>query len=292
MHYLYRITNQLNGKVYIGQTVDDIHRWSAHKSFAKNPERTGQYIHRAMAKYGIDNFVYEVIATCKTQDDANEVEALLILQYNSRNKDNGYNVMPGGNNISGPEHPNFGKKASEETKLKMSATMKQKCADGWMPVTSFQPGSDATKYWKDKVGHRKGAVLSEETRQKIGEASKGRPSPNKGRHDMFDEETLQKISEANKGQHRSLETEIKSGEHFSIDTEFKKGIIPWNKGKKMIAPGWNKGKPSSRRITLSNDQLEEILKLKIGGKTMAEISDLLGFERHLIARKLKEYISN
>jgi GIY-YIG catalytic domain. len=65
MHYLYRITNQLNGKVYIGQS-NNKRRWSQHKYFAKHPEQTGQYIHNAMAKYGVENFIFEVIATCKT----------------------------------------------------------------------------------------------------------------------------------------------------------------------------------------------------------------------------------
>ena len=77
MHYLYRIINQLNNKIYIGQTKHQKNRWMAHKSYAKHPERTKQYIHSAMAKYGADNFVYEIIATCQTQEDANEIESLL-----------------------------------------------------------------------------------------------------------------------------------------------------------------------------------------------------------------------
>jgi len=110
MHYLYRIINQLNNKIYIGQTKHQKNRWMAHKSYAKHPERTKQYIHSAMAKYGADNFVYEIIATCQTQEDANEIESLLIAQYDSRNNKFGYNVKPGGLSAG----------HSEETKQKLS----------------------------------------------------------------------------------------------------------------------------------------------------------------------------
>ena len=123
MHYLYRITNQLNGKVYIGQS-NSKRRWSQHKYFARHPEQTGQYIHYAMAKYGVDNFVFETIATCKTQEDTDEVESLLIIQYDSRNKNKGYNLRIGGTE--------GGRGAiSDETKEKIrQATIKQIATKG------------------------------------------------------------------------------------------------------------------------------------------------------------------
>ena len=96
MYYLYLITNGKNGKVYVGQTINPNKRWNDHKRLAlKKPL---QYIHRAMAKYGIEDFTYEVIAVCKTQEDANETETTLIKQYDSRNKKKGYNLASGGSN--------------------------------------------------------------------------------------------------------------------------------------------------------------------------------------------------
>lgn len=120
MHYLYKITNRLNNKVYIGQTVDAVKRWGAHKSKSKIDSPV-QYVSRAIAKYGIENFVYEVIAMCKTQEDTDETESVLITQYNSRNKQFGYNVKPGGN--VAPQ--------SEETKEKIrQATINQIATKG------------------------------------------------------------------------------------------------------------------------------------------------------------------
>ena len=116
MHYLYRIMNKINGKIYIGQSLVPHRRWSAHKSASKNLEKSTQYIHHSMAKHGIDNFIFEVICSCKTQENANYIEDILIKQYNSRNKEMGYNIQPGGNTSS----------PSEETKQKMrDATLKQ-----------------------------------------------------------------------------------------------------------------------------------------------------------------------
>jgi group I intron endonuclease len=96
MHYMYRITNQLSGKVYIGQSINPEDRWKQHQSYSKNPSKTGQYIHRAIAKHGVEHFIFEVIATCRTIEDANETEVLLIQQHDSRNKEYGYNIKPGG----------------------------------------------------------------------------------------------------------------------------------------------------------------------------------------------------
>lgn len=112
MHYLYRIINQINGKVYIGQTKNPKKRWQQHQ-YNSQEKKKKQYIHSAISKYGIDNFSYEVMATCKTQEDADITEKQLIKQYDSRNKEFGYNLALGGKTTP----------HSEETKAKISATL-------------------------------------------------------------------------------------------------------------------------------------------------------------------------
>lgn len=96
IHYLYRITNKINGKIYIGQSVDTVRRWYEHKREAAQ-EKPSMAISCAIKKYGNDAFEFEVIACCKTWDDANEIETLLVLQYDSLiNNGKGYNVSLGG----------------------------------------------------------------------------------------------------------------------------------------------------------------------------------------------------
>lgn len=161
MHYLYRITNQLNGKIYIGQS-NNKRRWSQHLYFAKYPERTGQYIHRAMAKYGASNFVYEVIASCRTQDDANETEDILIKQYDSRNKERGYNLNAGGFN---GEH-------SQETIEKIRQATIQQIAERGHPAAG-RIVSDEEKELHRKIRLENPIDYTPEVRQHMSEAHLG-----------------------------------------------------------------------------------------------------------------------
>jgi len=111
MHYLYIITNMPTGKKYIGQTTDPSRRWITHTTLTYPI----QYIDRAIRKYGTNHFVCEIVAMCLTQIDANETEDILIKQYNSRDKQFGYNIKPGGKVATGWFH-------TEETKKKISET--------------------------------------------------------------------------------------------------------------------------------------------------------------------------
>jgi len=53
---IYKITNIINGSVYIGQSKDIYARWQKHKSVFKNEANHRYKLYRAMNKYGIDNF--------------------------------------------------------------------------------------------------------------------------------------------------------------------------------------------------------------------------------------------
>lgn len=94
--------------------------------------------------------------------------------------------------------------------------------------------------------HHKGKTLSEDTKRKLSEAMKGKPSPNKGK--TLSEEQKKRISEANKGntywlgRHHSEETrrkmsEAKKGKQTFLglkhSEETKRRISEWNKGRKM-----------------------------------------------------------
>lgn len=91
---IYKITNQVNGKVYIGQSINIKHRWIQHKSDALN-NRSDAPIHRAIRKYGIQNFSFEIIEECE-QERMNEKEIYWIKYYDSTNKKKGYNIKLGG----------------------------------------------------------------------------------------------------------------------------------------------------------------------------------------------------
>ena len=87
MEYIvYKITNQINNKVYIGQTTESLDkRWRRHCGYQLED---GTYLHNAMKKYGVENFTIEKIAEADNQKDLNELEYFYINQY----RDNCYNI--------------------------------------------------------------------------------------------------------------------------------------------------------------------------------------------------------
>lgn len=91
---IYKITNLVNGKIYIGQSIHPNRRWIEHKQAAMNG--IDDYpIHLAIRKYGKDNFIFEILEW--TSDYDNE-EIKLIALYNSLIP-NGYNIREGGQSL-------------------------------------------------------------------------------------------------------------------------------------------------------------------------------------------------
>lgn len=91
---IYKITNKLNNKCYIGQSIDIENRWKQHIYESKTLRR-GHQIHLAINKDGIDNFTFEILEECSlNKNTLNERERYWIKYYNSFN--DGYNMTLGG----------------------------------------------------------------------------------------------------------------------------------------------------------------------------------------------------
>lgn len=130
---VYKITNKITNKVYIGITNQGSgaryrHHWYESRIGEPSP------IHRSMAKYGEENFTLEIIDFADTYDELKEKEKYWIKQYNSTDRNIGYNLTEGGDGTFGRKHSEetkekirqkaLGRKASEETKRKMSESKK------------------------------------------------------------------------------------------------------------------------------------------------------------------------
>ena len=86
---IYKITNKVNGKSYIGQTRYTIEfRWRQHQH-----KKDKSYFHNAIHKYGVENFIVETIEECNVED-LNSREIFYIAKYNTFN--DGYNLTIGG----------------------------------------------------------------------------------------------------------------------------------------------------------------------------------------------------
>lgn len=141
--FIYKISFplELSTKVYIGQTKDPIKRQWQHKNNAKNKHNNA--IYRAMRKYGIENTIFEVIATVLNEEYANESEIYLIHQYDSFN--NGYNETLGG--YGGGM---MGKKHSKETKKKIRISQEGKNGNCYGKFGKYHSRSNLWKlYFQD-----------------------------------------------------------------------------------------------------------------------------------------------
>ena len=93
---IYKITNQINGKIYIGQSMNISRRWRSHRT---DYQVQDGYLYTAMRKYGIENFNFEIIDEC-LPEELNDREIKWIDHYKSNNREYGYNLTAGGDNVS------------------------------------------------------------------------------------------------------------------------------------------------------------------------------------------------
>jgi len=119
MGIIYKITNTINQKVYIGQTVRSFtERKSEHLLEARKESRFK--IHRAIRKYGENKFLWEIIFEDKdiTTKELDEKEKYFIKLYKSNIDEFGYNMTEGGDSLGskfGEENPFFNKHHTKET---------------------------------------------------------------------------------------------------------------------------------------------------------------------------------
>ena len=91
---IYKITNTINNKSYIGQSVDIVKRWRHHCAAAFNPMNPGyEYpLYRAFRKYGLDNFTFEILLECEKQNLDIQEEYYIEL-FKTLNNEYGYNQV-------------------------------------------------------------------------------------------------------------------------------------------------------------------------------------------------------
>ena len=134
---IYRFKNNINGKVYIGQTTKSVRkRVIQHMTNSRPWVKTKKsYFANALNKYGFENFTFDVIERCNNQQELDNRERYWIAYYNSNNKKYGYNIDSGGNSGKkrkplSEEHKqklllaNLGRKKSDQEKARISSAIK------------------------------------------------------------------------------------------------------------------------------------------------------------------------
>jgi len=214
---IYKITNRINSKAYIGITANTMkYRFEEH---IYRSEKGGKYkINYAIRKYGKENFDIEMLTTTDNKEHALLIESENIKKYDSF--DNGYNMNEGGSGLlyhtddtkkkmsdnnhwkgkkrSGIDNPMFGREHSEESKKVMSEKKIGVFAGEKHPLF--------------------GKHHSEETKEKMRQKAVGRPSARKGK--KHSEESKKLMSEMKKGKLVGINNPM-YGKRHSEDTKEK-----------------------------------------------------------------------
>ena len=116
MKYIYIIRNTIDDKVYIGQTKNPVTRKTGHFGASRHPSRRYP-LHHAIHKYGETNFDFHIIDECE-DEEADEREKYWIAQFESTDRDKGYNIRAGGSGMPscGHSRSEWRRKLSERAK--------------------------------------------------------------------------------------------------------------------------------------------------------------------------------
>jgi group I intron endonuclease len=166
---IYKATNLINGKCYIGQTTRGFEkRVREHNNLSGNTK--GYYFHNAVRKYGKDNFEWEILCECESKTMLDIMETFKIMVNHSHISEGGYNLTWGGEG-------SIGLKLSEETKERM-------------------------RY------ERRNRVYTNEYRENQSKTHIGRIPWNKGKTNIFSKDALKRISEGSKNRPVSDEIKL------------------------------------------------------------------------------------
>lgn len=265
IYHIYKITNIINGKCYIGFTNNLARRWKSHKSryvkYNDNPKLTN-----AFKKYGLENFIFESIYESLDLEHAlYEMEPHFIKKFDSI--ENGYNISLGGEGcyltLEGKEKrrlllrkrgynpPMMGKTHTKETRNLISLATQA--------MWENNPG-----YREEMSKRHRGKKLSKETRQKMREAHQ---SPNTPLLD--DKEWLFEQHIVLKKSIKTISKELKIPQQ-KISLALRKHNIP---RKKYFKPSINRKWTEKRRKEFSQKNLGN--KFNLGKKHSNETLEKL-----------------
>ena len=185
---IYKITNFVDNKIYIGQTWKPmLGRFKEH-CYANSCIK----LSNAIQKYGAKSFKVELITFTATQESADLLEIYFISKYNSNYRLCGYNIRGGGSRG----------KISEETKLKISAAKigRKQSGEHRKNTSKAMTGRILSEDHKRKLSvAKRGKIFSVEHKKKLSES---------GKIKAFSEEHRKKLSESGKGNKNALKKEI------------------------------------------------------------------------------------
>ena len=171
---IYKTTNLINGKIYIGQDSKN------------NPNYigSGKILKRAIIKYGKYNFRKEILEKCQSKTELNEKEIYWIDKLNTTNLNIGYNLTLGGEGSNTWNGHTQEQIENRKSKMSMSLKGQKRTDEARKNISKSLKGRKLSNIHKQNIGKSKegnkynlGKTLSDEHKQKISESNKGIKRP-------------------------------------------------------------------------------------------------------------------
>jgi group I intron endonuclease len=257
---IYKTTNLVNGKIYIGQDSND------------NPKYlgSGKILALAIKKYGTDNFKKEILERCISKEQLNVMEIYWIHKLDSMNSNVGYNISIGGH--GGNLGPLVNKKISDSVS-KLYTDPAYICN---------------SKEFKQRLSDsQKGRVVSEDTRIKISNAQKGDKGHWYGKANT--EHSILMKSKYKSGEltpwNKGIEYDIIYKKRLS---DAHKGQVPWNKNKTNIYSDETKKKMSAAKKGIPRPGISEKLKQYYASNISSKCKSIIDTRSGKIYLKVKD----
>lgn len=193
MSIIYKITNELNGKFYVGSTTNPKVRFRQHRKLLRGNRHHCKPLQASWNKYGESRFVFSIVEHVDDSVPLAAVEDTYLTKHVGSPEcfNTGRSSNAPWRNLPKGEHPSIGKTVSQEVKKKISDTLKAYYAEDYFNHPRVgKRHSDATrKLISDKKKgvhagenhYRHNKTVSEEVRAKISAAQKGRQNKMKGK---------------------------------------------------------------------------------------------------------------
>lgn len=290
---IYRIVNKINGKFYIGKTTKNLEE-RMRKHLNSKFDNTHSLIHRAIEKYGEENFYIEELCSCSSEKELNEKEIFYIKELNAVKL--GYNLGiggDGGDNISNhPDNNLIRKKISkasknnwtEERKKNHSEKMFGKNNPNYNNQWGFKKGyipKNFGKTFEEMYGEEKAL----EIKRKISSANLGIKKPGtanamRKNNPSWQPEVKKKLSKAFGGKHHTIESKERMSKAHT-------GKILSEKHRLNIGRA-NSGNRNGRFIHIDEKIECKIISLYSDGFNLTDISKTVNISTRRISKFLKE----
>jgi hypothetical protein len=178
---IYKTTNKVNGKVYIGkhQTANTADGYLG----------SGKLLKSAIEKYGIENFEKEILHVFQSEEEMNAEEARLVTEEFCKRPDT-YNLCPGGqggfghinSQVLNPKLRRLGRTNADKVGASEKALARLKYLrendKEWQKRRTEKQSATLKKYYENRDGTFKGKTHTDQTKRKMSESSKGNGTGN------------------------------------------------------------------------------------------------------------------